>query len=693
MKPSLRTHLTAVVLVLTATASAASVAAPSTVDALLDQHGRKGYASPLVALRALQAAPDRPSADAPLDKQQRYQAALADYATVAGEDAVAEQAIKALGTLATERGCQPCGVLQLVRQAEFAAANKKPGDARAHMTRALQHLPSAEQAQRLEIMTAHASVLEHGDEFDEAIKAGVEAADLAMRMDEPARQVDVLAIMARANLTRGDLDRGLALSTEAYALAKRIGYTYQMARMRNNQSYVYGGRDDLPKFHAALTDALRLSNGVPGMERFSLTTLINLSAYHIYAKQFPESIEVTRRAEALANELGDDLSVAFAVSNRGSAMARMGQVSSGLALMQKGSDLAAGAGDKRASIDLLDEKANVYELVGRPADALATLRRVIALDKELTQTQRDAVLVELQEKFSAERKSHEIDRLSTESARRQAEVEARTWQQRLWAAVAVAFALGTVLLWLGLRHVRRRNRLLEDDNAALSEQSAHDPLTGAYNRRHCERLMGQQELTLHARDLNGEGKAGVGLMVIDVDFFKKVNDAHGHVAGDAVLKGVAGRLQSLVRDQDAVVRWGGEEFLLVLPGASRDGLAVIARRVLDIIATEPFEVNGALIHVTASAGAVVWPFKDGQRWEEAMHVADLALYESKGSGRNRATYVVRVAEDAQMERVYRDLGAAREQGEVELQTVVGPVRPTPDDVHRNAEEDGVPALL
>ena len=653
-------------------APALAPAAPAKVGTLLEQHRRHGYASPLVAQRALLAAADRPAADAPPVQRQRYYAALADYAIVSGDAPVAERALKELDGLAKREGCEPCALQWLVRRAELAGANRKIDEARAYLRQATDRLPAATPEQRLDILAAQAGVLEHAGEFDEAIEAGLTAADLAMRRDEPAQQVDLLGIVARANLTRGDLKRGLELSTEAHALARRIGYTYQMARMRNNESYVYGGGNELDKFHAALADALKLSRGVPGMERFELTTLINLSAYHIYAKEFPQSIAVTLRAEKLAKQIGDELSVAFTASNRGSAMARMGQVNAGVALMERASGLAETAGDKRASIDLLNEKANVYEHVGRPADALATLRRVIELEKKLTESEREAAVVELQEKFSAERKTHEIARLSTENARRQAEVDARTWQQRLWAAVAVAFAFGAVLLWLGLRHVRRRNRMLEVDNAVLSEQSAHDPLTGVYNRRHCERLMGQQEMTLHGRSLNRDGKAGVGLVVIDVDFFKKVNDTHGHAAGDAVLIGVAARLQSLVRDRDAVVRWGGEEFLLVLPGASRDGLAVIAKRALDVIGSEPFDAGGTRVDVTASAGAVVWPFREGQRWEEAMHVADLALYQSKASGRNRATYVVRVAEDAQFERVYRDLNAARVEGEVELQTVVGP---------------------
>jgi diguanylate cyclase (GGDEF)-like protein len=666
---SSRSFLAACFVLLMATAPMA-IGTPARVDDLLEQHRHHGYPSPQVAMRRLMAASDRPADDAPVAQRQRYYAELGIYAITAGDKHVAEQAQTRLERLATREGCKPCHVQWQVRQSRIAVADREFEQARGHLRQARDAMPETTPELRLDIEAAQAHLHEQAREPGEAIEAGLKAAELAARLERPAEQVGLLGIVMQANLSRGDLDRGLELSHEIYALAERIGYTYEMALTRTNQGYVHGARHDYPKFHATLKDALRLSQSVPGMEDFVLTTLINLSAYHIYVGEYPQSIEVTQRAETLAQQSGNELSRAFVISNRGSAMARMGQVEAGLALMQQASDLADRAGDKRASIDLLNEKVNIYELVGRSDDGLKTLRRVIALTAELTQGERESAVQELQAKFSAERKTREIERLSAENARRRAEVDARTWQQRLWAAVAVALGLGAVLLVQLLKRVRHANRRLAVDNAALVEESSHDALTGAFNRRHGQRLLARHEALLRA----GTGHGGVGLIVLDVDHFKKINDTHGHKAGDAVLVELVKRLQALVRQHDAVVRWGGEEFVLVLPDTSAQGLAVLADRVLRAIGDEPVTADGKTIAVTVSLGALAFPFHPEQHWEDALNVADLALYRSKANGRNRATCLMQVAADAQPDRVRRDLAAAQAAGEIVLQTVVGAVR-------------------
>src|SRR5690606_25188153 len=149
------------------------------------------------------------------------------------------------------------------------------------------------------------------------------------------------------------------------------------------------------------------------------------------------------------------------------------------------------------------------------------------------------------------------------------------WRQRLWAALALAMALATIVLVQWLKKTRRQNRRLTDANADLAKQSVHDPLTGAYNRRRFEWLMEQ-----HAQRVESGELGCVGLMLLDLDHFKQINDHHGHDAGDAVLVELTRRLRGLLRDQDAVVRWGGEEFVLSLPGTPPGGLEVLAQRVL-----------------------------------------------------------------------------------------------------------------
>ncbi|WP_462116376.1 GGDEF domain-containing protein, partial [Lysobacter xanthus] len=209
-------------------------------------------------------------------------------------------------------------------------------------------------------------------------------------------------------------------------------------------------------------------------------------------------------------------------------------------------------------------------------------------------------------------------------------------------------------------------RRLSGDVATLSEQSLHDPLTGVANRRQCQLLM--------SRHVGRTGDAlPVGLLLIDVDFFKRVNDTWGHGAGDRVLVEIASRLRALVREQDTVVRWGGEEFALLLPGTGPEGMAVLAERALFAIGSQPVDIDGSRIDVTVSIGGAFYPLHPGVDWHHAMHVADLALYLSKSGGRNRSTCIANVARGADVVALGRDLAAAQARGDVRLVVGEGPV--------------------
>lgn len=125
------------------------------------------------------------------------------------------------------------------------------------------------------------------------------------------------------------------------------------------------------------------------------------------------------------------------------------------------------SGSKIEAIDLLGQLVNTYEHAGRPQQALETLRRVVALNEELTRKQREQAVLGLQEKFSTERKTREIERLQLENARKQAELTTQTTRQQLWAATAVALMLAGLMAAQWANRVRQRNRLLEVDNAKL----------------------------------------------------------------------------------------------------------------------------------------------------------------------------------------------------------------------------------
>jgi len=162
----------------------------------------------------------------------------------------------------------------------------------------------------------------------------------------------------------------------------------------------------------------------------------------------------------------------------------------------------------------------------------------------------------------------------------------------------------------------------------LREQSTHDELTGLYNRHFLEESFGR-ELLLAER-------AGhpVSVIMADLDHFKSVNDLHGHLAGDEVLRVFANLMKRSARSSDIVCRYGGEEFLLVLPGMTEAGATERAEQSRRAMAATPVSYGASQITVTASFGVATFPFH-GRTTDELIAAADGALYLAKADGRNR----------------------------------------------------------
>jgi len=175
--------------------------------------------------------------------------------------------------------------------------------------------------------------------------------------------------------------------------------------------------------------------------------------------------------------------------------------------------------------------------------------------------------------------------------------------------------------------------------ARLSRLATVDPLTGALNRRGMENLMtdavpSAQDAVPSAQDAAGP----LSVIMADIDHFKRVNDTYGHLMGDQVLKQVATILSSVVRAGDAVIRYGGEEFLIVLPGVSAERALAIAERARKTIEATEFRFHEISFHTTISMG--VAQLRPGETRTELVKRADEALYAAKNAGRNRSVVAV-----------------------------------------------------
>ncbi len=158
--------------------------------------------------------------------------------------------------------------------------------------------------------------------------------------------------------------------------------------------------------------------------------------------------------------------------------------------------------------------------------------------------------------------------------------------------------------------------------------SIHDSLTGVYNRRYFN--MRLEEEAERAKKFSLK----FSLLMIDIDHFKKVNDTYGHLVGDAVLREVAQKLQSCLREIDFVARYGGEEFVVILQETDKDGALFVAERIRSAIGAKKIRAFDEQLLITVSIGMVVFP-RHTTYPELLIEVADKALYKAKKSGRNR----------------------------------------------------------
>lgn len=186
-----------------------------------------------------------------------------------------------------------------------------------------------------------------------------------------------------------------------------------------------------------------------------------------------------------------------------------------------------------------------------------------------------------------------------------------------------------VRLKAGLRIIRLERELVEA-NRRLHEQAVTDYLTGALNRR---AMIGrlEEELSRSRRD----GKS-VAVCLADIDHFKRVNDCHGHAAGDAVLVQLVRMLSETSRRHDVVGRYGGEEFMLLLPAADVEAARRVAERCRKTVETRPIAAEGQQLRITVSIGLAAAPAQgEPVTPGHLIAAADRALYEAKAAGRNR----------------------------------------------------------
>ncbi|MBT9491889.1 MAG: GGDEF domain-containing protein [Paucibacter sp.] len=384
-----------------------------------------------------------------------------------------------------------------------------------------------------------------------------------------------------------------------------------------------------------------------------------------------------QKARALSEEA---LAMALATEDLNSetlARLNIGMAKIGLKLIEEGKREAIAAigvdeaqGQLAQAADGWLELAKQLERFGDLPGAVLAYHHYRGLsDRVLRDGSRKAVL-ETQARFDNEIQAKQIEALNQNNQLKAEQVRTGDLRLKLWAALGACVVLSGILMALAYQRIRKTNQALALSNAALKSQGERDPLTGLANRRHFQSAI---------KRLADQGKFMGSVFLIDIDHFKRINDGFGHAAGDMVLVELAARLRAVVRDEDLVVRWGGEEFLIVVDGRQVAPAALLAQRLLDSIAQSPVHYGEVKIAVTASIGFANFPLAPhgvALTWERAIGLVDVVMYMAKAHGRNRAFGIASMdAKDAAEVQFLADrLEVAWRDGRVSLQALQGSLK-------------------
>jgi diguanylate cyclase (GGDEF)-like protein len=519
-----------------------------------------------------------------------------------------------------------------------------------------------------ELLTLRSGLARDFGDLEAAAEDADRAIEWAERSGSRRLRAETLRVRGTIDAEMGDVETALSRFYEAADLLKdsepsdvqlrvaiALGVANQMVE-----------NDDRARRH--LETGLELARAL-GNRRQEATLLGNLA---VAEAQDPErSIELHLEALAIAREIGDAVTAAYQLANLcdrnvqlgrldeadgycDDAVARLeslghvrllaGARASRATLYKEQGDLDAALDEMTAALDLardsiptverdfLEQLARLHVQRGELDEALAAYRRFMDARERLWEERRTRTIEELEVQHEVAERERELELARTQSALQETRL-----QQRTVLAVVLGFGFLVVaglalFVWRSNRQRAKLQRDLADRNQELEravktigDLANRDPLTHLRNRRAFLEVA-EQELARARRN-----RHPIAVVMIDIDRFKPLNDQFGHAVGDEVLKQVAETLRLTFRGLDVVCRWGGEEFVVLLPDTDLEAARLAAERARVAVAATATAGSEASLSVSITLGVALVT----RDLNEAIEAADRAMYEGKRAGRNR----------------------------------------------------------
>ena len=519
---------------------------------------------------------------------------------------------------------------------------------------------------RYRFVFAHGYILDHAGQLEPAVRMNHEALALADAHGQPWQQSEARSALAYSYYGAKQLERARTLSLEAIALAEKADDTVSLGRAHATAGIVLDGLGDQPGELRSFETAIALARRA-GAKTDEIRSLANLADFFLKNGEYKTALANAERALPLARDLKDSNSEMVALANIGLAHISLQHLDIGKRYVREAIAIDQARGSVTGVSDTFRELGTYLEKAGDVSGAVAAYHQHRRLVTTVLRDDQQKAILAIQEQYDADNRKRALVLLNRENDIKAEQLRRRDLQQRLWWLLAAAFVLSFAVVALLYRRVRQTNQLLSNSNELLKVQSERDPLTGLANRRHFQAAM---------RQLAADGKLSGTVYLIDIDHFKHINDRHGHSTGDAVLIDVARRLRETLREEDLIVRWGGEEFLVIVQALAPDQVDALAQRMLGALDCAPVVAGAQRVAVTASIGFATFPIGPGSLrvpWERAINLVDTAMYLAKAHGRNRA-YGVRLLQardEAALDAITHSLESAWRDGQVALTLLQG----------------------
>jgi len=495
---------------------------------------------------------------------------------------------------------------------------------------------------------------------DEAALPSLEQAlDLANKMHDDPRTLHAMLALACIYTDSGNLDRSLVLLKSARNLATRIGDEAALVETEERVADIADRRGDRAEERRASLAGFEHAKR-SGSSKWLEIALLNLGDSYLKTRDFAESLKYSKQAMPIMLQAKHHDYEQFALFNEGLAYIGLGSIKAGEKLAEGAIAAALGGSDLVGAKDLLREYADALEHAGYLMMAIQAYHRYDDISEKFMTSARQRAFLELSAQFDDERKARELELLRRDNELKVSEMRGQRLRQQLILAGTLFIAfICAALVWAFARERKVNER--------LRFSSEHDPLTGLSNRRYFNE---------HVLAVEGGRPIGGCVLLADLDHFKRINDTHGHPAGDAVLAAMSQRLSAALRESDKLVRWGGEEFLAVLGPMTPAQADMTAERLLQAVRREPVLWNGQMIHCTVSIGYASFPMTGSATdisLDNAISLVDKALYVAKRRGRDRACLikVVSARDDKELTRISSEFESATMDRRVQLVEILG----------------------